>query len=72
MRVLYTAKGMAAILGGWFGAFLSEQTGSWAVGFYGSAAMALLAGIMAIGLRATAASTKARLAASVPATAGAK
>ena len=70
--VLYTAKGVASIIGGWFGAFLYDQTGSWAVGFYGSAAMALVAAVMAIGLRATAASTKARLAASVPATAGAK
>ena len=68
--VLYTAKGVASIIGGWFGAFLYEQTGSWAVGFYGSAAMALVAAVMAIGLRATSASTR-RAGASVPA-AGAK
>src|SRR4030095_10219146 len=38
--VLYTAKGVASIIGGWFGALLYESTGSWAVGFYGSAVMA--------------------------------
>ena len=47
--VLYTAKGVASIIGGWFGAFLYDQSGSWAVGFYGSAAMALVAAGMAIG-----------------------
>jgi OFA family oxalate/formate antiporter-like MFS transporter len=64
--VLYTAKGVASILGGWFGAFLYEQSGSWAMGFYGSALMALVATAMAIGLRA---SSHGRLGASVPAAA---
>ena len=41
--VLYTAKGVASIIGGWVGALLSEQSGSWAMGFYGSAVMALIA-----------------------------
>ena len=50
--VLYTAKGVASIIGGWFGAFLYEQFGSWSVGFYGSAVMALIAAGLAIGLRA--------------------
>jgi OFA family oxalate/formate antiporter-like MFS transporter len=49
--VLYTAKGVASIIGGWFGAFLYEQSGSWAMDFYGSAAMALIAAMMAFGLR---------------------
>jgi OFA family oxalate/formate antiporter-like MFS transporter len=49
--VLYTAKGTAAILGAWFGAFLFEWSGSWAIGFYGSAVMALVAAGMAVGLR---------------------
>ena len=40
VTVLYTAKGVASIIGGWFGAFLYEQSGSWAMGFYGSALMA--------------------------------
>ena len=50
---LYTAKGVASIVGGWFGAVLFEQVGNWSVGFYGSAVMALIATGMAIGLRAT-------------------
>lgn len=49
--VIYTAKGVASVLGGWFGAFLYEQTGSWASGFYGSAVMALVAVGLAVGLR---------------------
>jgi OFA family oxalate/formate antiporter-like MFS transporter len=57
--VLYTAKGVAAILGGWVAALLYEQSGSWAMGFYGSALMALTAAGMAIGLRASAARAKA-------------
>jgi OFA family oxalate/formate antiporter-like MFS transporter len=57
--VLYTAKGAAAIIGGWIGALLAEQSGSWALGFYGSALMALVAAVMAMRLRATAAALKA-------------
>ena len=67
--LLYTAKGVASIIGGWFGAFLYEQSGSWAMGFYGSAVMALVAAGMAVGLRANA-TTKAKaatLVAAVPA-----
>jgi MFS family permease len=58
--VLYTAKGVASIIGGWFGALLYERSGSWAMGFYGSALMAVIAALMAVGLRfaATAAKTK--------------
>jgi MFS transporter, OFA family, oxalate/formate antiporter len=51
--VLYTAKGVASIIGGWFGAFLFEQFGNWSIEFYGSAAMALIAAAMAVGLRAS-------------------
>ena len=50
--VLYTAKGVASIIGGWFGAFLYEQSGSWTTGFYMSAVMALVAAGMAVMLRA--------------------
>lgn len=50
--VLYTAKGVASILGGWVAAALFEQTGSWAMGFYGSALMALAAAGIAMILRA--------------------
>ena len=49
--VLYTAKGTASIMGGWVGALLYEQSGSWAMGFYGSAVMALVAAGIAFGLR---------------------
>ncbi len=49
--VLYTAKGLAAIIGSWIGAILFEKFGSWSVGFYGSAVMALVAAGLAIGLR---------------------
>jgi OFA family oxalate/formate antiporter-like MFS transporter len=49
--VLYTAKGVASIIGAWFGAFLYEQTGTWSVGFIGSAIMALAAAFLALRLR---------------------
>jgi MFS transporter, OFA family, oxalate/formate antiporter len=57
--VLYTAKGVASIIGAWIGALLYEQSGSWTVGFYGSAVMALIAAAMAVSLRAAAAKAKA-------------
>jgi OFA family oxalate/formate antiporter-like MFS transporter len=69
--VLYTAKGVASIIGGWFGALLYEQSGSWAMGFYGSALMALIAAVMAVGLRSAAATSKAK-AASLPAAVAAR
>ena len=49
--VLYTAKGVASIIGAWFGAFLFERTGTWSVGFIGSAVMALTAAYLALRLR---------------------
>jgi MFS transporter, OFA family, oxalate/formate antiporter len=51
--VLYTAKGVASIIGGWFGAMLYEQFGTWSVGFYGSAVMALIAAGLAFKLRSS-------------------
>jgi MFS transporter, OFA family, oxalate/formate antiporter len=48
---LYTAKGVASILAGGVAAVLYQQFGSWSAPFYGSAALALLAGMMAVGLR---------------------
>jgi OFA family oxalate/formate antiporter-like MFS transporter len=65
--VLYTAKGVASIIGGWFAALLYEQSGSWAMGFYVCAVMALVAAAMAFGLRAT--RTADRAAVAVPAVA---
>ena len=49
---LYTAKGVAAIIGGYLGAILFEQFGSWTAVFYGSAVLAFLSGVTALALRA--------------------
>jgi MFS transporter, OFA family, oxalate/formate antiporter len=51
--VLYSAKGVASIMGAWVAALLYEQTHSWSIGFYGSATMALIAAGLAIVLKAT-------------------
>ena len=56
--VLYTAKGVASIIGGWFAAFLYEQFGTWSICFYGSAAMALIAAGVAVSLRASTAPSR--------------
>ena len=66
--VLYTAKGVASIIGSWVTALIFEQTGSWAMGFYGSAVMALVAAGIAVYLRAGSPSVRAK-ATRVPATA---
>jgi MFS transporter, OFA family, oxalate/formate antiporter len=50
--VLYSAKGVASIIGAYFGASLFEKLGNWNLPFYGSAAMALIAAGMALALRA--------------------
>ncbi len=51
--VLYTAKGVAAIIGPGLGTLLAERSGSWAMGMYGSAVMALVAAGLAVALRAS-------------------
>src|SRR6266850_49140 len=51
--VLYTAKGVAAFIGAWGGPLLFERFGSWDACFYGSAALALIAAVLAFGLRAS-------------------
>jgi OFA family oxalate/formate antiporter-like MFS transporter len=66
--LLYTAKGVASIIGGWFAALLYEQSGSWVTGFYGSALMALIAAGIAVKLRTSSVASKPK-AAGVPATA---
>src|ERR1700730_3271223 len=48
---LYSTKGVASILAGGLAAMLFEKTGSWDYAFYGSAVLALLAALGAIGLR---------------------
>ena len=56
--ILYSSKGMSAILAGWLAAELFEKTGTWTVVFYGSATLALLAALMAVGLIAMPLPTK--------------
>jgi OFA family oxalate/formate antiporter-like MFS transporter len=56
--VVYTAKGVAAVIGAWGGPLLFERYGSWDACFYGSAALALIAALIAFGLRATATSRR--------------
>jgi OFA family oxalate/formate antiporter-like MFS transporter len=65
--VLYSAKGVAAIIAGGVAATLYERFGSWTACFYGSAVLALVAAIIAFGLRASHAPRTAPL--GVPATA---
>jgi MFS transporter, OFA family, oxalate/formate antiporter len=48
---LYTAKGVAAWLGAYLGTRFVERTGSWESVFYGSAVLALMAGLTALVLR---------------------
>jgi MFS transporter, OFA family, oxalate/formate antiporter len=48
---LYSAKGVASIMGGGLAATLFEKTGSWNYGFYVCAGMALITACMALGLR---------------------
>ena len=55
--VLYSAKGVASIIGGGVAALLYERFGTWTACFYGSAVLALLASIIAFSLRASAASS---------------
>jgi OFA family oxalate/formate antiporter-like MFS transporter len=66
--VLYTAKGVASIIGSWVAALIFEWSGSWVMGFYGSALMALIAAGVAVYLRAGSPSARAK-AARIPATA---
>jgi OFA family oxalate/formate antiporter-like MFS transporter len=53
--VLYSAKGVASIIGGGAAAMLYERFGTWSACFYGSAVLALGAAVIAFGLRASAA-----------------
>ncbi|HEV3056841.1 MAG TPA: MFS transporter, partial [Vicinamibacterales bacterium] len=65
--ILYSAKGVASIIGGGLAALLFERFGTWAACFYGSAVLALLAAGLVFGLRAVTASSASPMA--VPATA---
>ncbi len=48
---MYSAKGIASIIGGGLAAVLFEKFGSWSAAFYGSALLALVSGLMAIALK---------------------
>ena len=48
---LYSAKGVASIIGGGLAARLAESFGSWAAVFYGSAALALISSVLALVLK---------------------
>ena len=64
---LYSSKGVASIVAGGIAAMLFERTGSWTVVFYGSAALAFITALMAVGLIAVPLPTKMK----APAPAGA-
>jgi len=49
--VMYSAKGVASIIGGGVAALLFERFGTWTACFYGSAMLALLAAALIFGLR---------------------
>jgi MFS transporter, OFA family, oxalate/formate antiporter len=49
--ILYTTKGVAAVVSGGLAAALFEKTGAWDMAFYGSAALALCSALAALGLR---------------------
>jgi len=48
---LYSAKGVASIIGGGLAALLFERFGSWSAAFYGSALMALTSAALAVALK---------------------
>jgi OFA family oxalate/formate antiporter-like MFS transporter len=48
---MYTAKGVAAIIGGGLAAILHDRFGSWSAALYGSAVLAMLSALIALGLR---------------------
>jgi len=56
--ILYSSKGAAAFPAIWLAARLFERTGTWTVVFYGSAALATLTALMAVGLIAMPLPTK--------------
>ena len=65
--LLYSAKGVASIIGGGVAALLYESFGSWSALLYGSAAFALVASAIVFGLRASAATRDASIGVPVPA-----
>ena len=64
--VMYSAKGVASIIGGGLAALLFERFGTWTACFYGSAVLALLAAGLIVALSKVAAPS--RTAVRMPAT----
>jgi MFS transporter, OFA family, oxalate/formate antiporter len=62
--VMYSAKGVASIIGGGVAALLFERFGTWTACLYGSAALAAVAAVIAFSLRAS--NVKATMAAAMP------
>jgi OFA family oxalate/formate antiporter-like MFS transporter len=56
--LIYSSKGVSAIMAGWLAARIFEKSGSWTVVFYGSATLAFLAAVIAFGLIAMPLPTK--------------
>jgi len=48
---MYSAKGIASIIGGGLAAVLFEKFGSWSAAFYSSALLALVSGLLALVLK---------------------
>src|SRR6185295_18200292 len=48
--VLYTAKGLAAVFGVSMATWLHDRTGTWTIGFFGSAGLALTSGFIIVGM----------------------
>jgi OFA family oxalate/formate antiporter-like MFS transporter len=57
--VMYSAKGVASIIGGGVAALLAERFGTWTAGLSGSAVLALLAAAIIFGLKYASASSRA-------------
>ena len=64
--MLYSAKGVASIIGGGLAALLYERFGTWSAVFYGSAVMALAAAVMTLALRTAAAPSESAVGITVP------
>ena len=65
--VMYSAKGVASIIGGGLAALLYEHFGTWTAAFYGSAVLALLAAAMTLALRAAAVPSESAVVITAPA-----
>jgi OFA family oxalate/formate antiporter-like MFS transporter len=67
--VMYSAKGVASIIGGGVAALLFERFGSWSACLYGSAVLAAAASVIVFALRASKSRSTVAAAMPIPATA---